>query len=144
MQTAIARAHHIVARLILVGFVVQIYLAGLGAFGAASYEMHRVWGYLLSLPILLLVVLALAGRIGRRGIGATVLLFGLYVVQFVLPGLRVGLPYVAALHVLNALALLGAAAAAARASAGFVAARAARTDTPASVAVARGREHGAP
>ncbi len=62
---------------------------------------------MLAIPILLLLVLALAGRLGSRLIGLSALLVVLTVVQVMLPSLRFSLPFVAALHVVNALALLG-------------------------------------
>lgn len=140
MQMAFAGAHRIVAWFILVGILLQIYLAGGGSFGAVSYDVHRAWGNLLGLPILVLAILALAGRIGRRGIGLTMLLLGLYIVQVALPTLRVGLPYIAALHVLNATALVGVAAATARASGAAIAAR---RREPALTATSTGPERGA-
>jgi hypothetical protein len=91
--------------------LLQFYLAGMALFGAASFEFHRTWGYLLATPILLLLVLALAGGLGRRLIGLSALLVVLTVVQVMLPSLRFSLPFVAALHVVNALALLGVSAA---------------------------------
>jgi Family of unknown function (DUF6220) len=84
----------------------KMYAAGMALFGATSFEFHRTWGNLLAIPILLLLVLALAGRLGRRLIGLSALLVVLTVVQVMLPSLRSSVPLVAALHVLNVLALL--------------------------------------
>ncbi|MFS8531421.1 DUF6220 domain-containing protein [Sphaerobacter thermophilus] len=140
MQMALARAHQIVAWFTVVGILLQIYLAGGGSFGAVSYDLHRAWGNLLGLPILVLPILALAGRIGRRGIGLTMLLLGLYIVQMALPSLRVGLPYIAAFHVLNATALVGVAAATGRASGAAIAAQ---RRTPVLTTTSAGSEHGA-
>jgi hypothetical protein len=107
MQQLIAQAHRGLAWFILVGLLVQFYLAGTGIFGASSFALHIAWGNLMGISILLLLILALVGRVGRRLIGLTMLLLVLYMVQVALPGLRASLPYVSALHVVNALALLG-------------------------------------
>ena len=68
------------------------------------------------------------------------LLLGLYIVQMALPSLRVGLPYIAAFHVLNATALVGVAAATGRASGAAIAAQ---RRTPVLTTTSAGSEHGA-
>jgi heme A synthase len=77
--------------------------------------MHRTLGYLLVLPVLLLVVLALIRR-ERRLIGLTAALIVLIIVQVLLPSLRTSVPWLAALHPINALALMGLTAGIARAA----------------------------
>jgi hypothetical protein len=114
MQRTILYVHQGLAWVVLAGLFLQFYLAGMGLFGAASFEFHRTWGYLLAIPILLLLVLALAGRLGRRLIGLSALLVVLTIVQVMLPSLRASIPLIAALHVVNALALMGVSAAIAR------------------------------
>jgi hypothetical protein len=52
-------------------------------------------------------VLALVGRLGSRLIGLSILLLFLTIVQIVLPSLRVNASWIAALHPVNALALIG-------------------------------------
>jgi hypothetical protein len=76
-------------------------------FGAASFEFHRTLGYLLAVPVILLLVLALAGTLGWRLIGLSALLVLLTVVQIMLPSLRGTASWIAAVHPVNALALLG-------------------------------------
>jgi hypothetical protein len=56
---------------------------------------------------ILFPVLALAGRLGRRLIGLSMLLVVLTTVQMLLPSLRGGAPWIAALHPVNALVLMG-------------------------------------
>jgi hypothetical protein len=107
MQRIILDVHHGLAWGVLVSLLLQFYLAGMALFGAASFEFHRTWGYLLAIPILLLPVLVSVGGLGRCLIGLSALLVVLTVVQVMLPSLRFSLPFVAALHVVNALALLG-------------------------------------
>ena len=114
MQRIILYVHQGLAWVVLAGLLLQFYWAGMALFGATSFEFHRTWGYLLAIPILLLLVLALAGCLGRRLIGLSALLVVLTVVQVMLPSLRFSLPFVAALDVVNALALLGVSGAIAR------------------------------
>ncbi|MGH3006002.1 MAG: DUF6220 domain-containing protein, partial [Gaiellaceae bacterium] len=45
-----------VAAVYLVGAVVQFFLAGLGVFGASSYDAHRAFGLILVLVTLVLLV----------------------------------------------------------------------------------------
>jgi hypothetical protein len=114
MRQIILRVQQGLAWAVLAGLVLQIYFAGLALFGATSFELHRTLGYLLAIPVLLLSILALAGRLGWRLIGLSALLLVLTIVQGILPSLRAGTPWVAALHPVNALALLGASSAIAR------------------------------
>jgi hypothetical membrane protein len=88
-----------VAVLYLVGAVVQFFLAGLGVFGAESYDAHRAFGLVLVLVTLALLVLALVGRMPRMTTILTVVLLGLNVLQMFLANVDVG--EVAALHAVN-------------------------------------------
>lgn len=97
-----------VAWLFLACVVVQVFLAGLGVFaGAQNFNLHREFGYLFGWLTLLLLVLAIAGRLGRRWIGLSALLLVLFALQSVFVALREALPAAAALHPVNALAIFG-------------------------------------
>jgi hypothetical protein len=87
--------------LYLLGVVVQFFLAGLYVFGGSSIESHRVLGFILAAGALLLLILAVVGRLPRRTAVLTVLLLGLSVLQSVL--VNVDIDEVAALHPVNAL-----------------------------------------
>lgn len=76
-------------------------------FGATSFAPHRMLGTALIVGAILLLVLALAGRIGRQRIGLSILLVFLIIVQAALPSLRGTISWIAALHSVNALALMG-------------------------------------
>ena len=89
--------------LFLVGVVVQFFLAGLTVFGGTSIESHRVLGFVLAAAALLLIILALVGRLPRKTVLLTVLLLGLSIVQSVLA--NIGIDEVAALHPVNALVI---------------------------------------
>ena len=94
------------AWLFLACVLVQFFLAGLGVFaGAENFALHREFGYLFGwLPVIMLV-LAAVGRLGRRWIGLSALLIGLFTLQSVFVILRDSLPAIAALHPVNAVAI---------------------------------------
>ena len=94
------------AVLFLVALVVQFFLAGLGVFGAESFEAHRTLGYALQGGAILLLLLALVGRLGRSVIWPTALLVVLAIVQSLLAAAKDDARYLAALHVVNALAIV--------------------------------------
>jgi hypothetical protein len=89
------------AAIYLLGVVVQFFLAGLGAFLETSYDAHQTLGYILAAIALILLVLAIAGRLPRLVFLLAIALLGLNVLQIVLARVEVG--EVAALHVVNAL-----------------------------------------
>ena len=91
--------------LFLVVVVVQFFLAGLGVFGATSFDAHTVLGHLLWMLAVVLVVLAFLARLPRLTLLLTGGLAVLSVVQSVLPFLRDDAPAVAALHPVLALAI---------------------------------------
>jgi len=91
------------AAIYLLGVVVQFFLAGLGAFGATTYDAHRSLGFILAVGSLLLLVFAIVGRVPRIVFFLTVLLVGLNVLQIVLANLDVD--ELAALHPVNALVI---------------------------------------
>jgi hypothetical protein len=89
--------------LFLLGVVVQFFLVGLNVFGGTSIESHRVLGFILSAAALLLIILALVGRLPRKTVLLTVLLLGLTILQSVL--VNVDIDEVGALHPVNALVI---------------------------------------
>ena len=107
MQRIVSRVHRGLARLFLAGMLLEVYLAGTALFGAGSFASHRMVGSALAILAILLPALALAGRLGRYLIGLSLLLTLLTLIQVVLPSLRDTVSWVAALHPVNALALLG-------------------------------------
>jgi hypothetical protein len=88
----------------LAGVVVQFFLAGLGTFGATSFDAHQAFGLVLALLTLILLVLAVVGKVPRILILLAVALLGLNVLQMFLA--QVDVEEVAALHVVNALAIV--------------------------------------
>jgi hypothetical protein len=95
------------AWLILAAVVVQFFLAGLGVFGGTGgFQAHIALGYSLLFVMLIGLLLAFAARLPWRTIGLTALLPVLVFLQSVFISVwHAGLPDVAALHVVNALAI---------------------------------------
>src|SRR6266540_592243 len=79
------------ATIVLLGIVVQVGFAG--------------FGYLVVIGGLVLLMIALAGRVGKRRILQTLGVFGLLIVQVLLAWIGFGVPAVGALHPINALAI---------------------------------------
>jgi hypothetical protein len=107
MQRTVAQIHQWLARTFLAGLLLQFYLASTPIFGAGSFQPHRMLGAALTLIVFLFPVLALTGRLGRQRIALSILLVVLTIVQMMLPSLRGAAPWIAALHPVNALVLMG-------------------------------------
>src|SRR5262249_19523444 len=123
------------AWILLAAVVVQFFLAGTGVFaGASNFQTHATFGYTLSFVMLLGLLLAVAARLPWRTIGLTALLPGLVGLQSPFIAFwHAGLTGLAALHVVNGLAIFALAGFLALRSRRYVAARA-----PASVTVSVG------
>jgi hypothetical protein len=109
MAHSIARtAYPVVAGLFVACAVIQVFLAGLGVFDdPSSFITHRNFGYMFGWLTLVLLVIALVGRIARRYVGLAVLILVLFALQSVFVALREDMPAVAALHPLNGFLILG-------------------------------------
>ena len=107
MQRIMSQILQGLARIFLAGLLLQFYLAGTALFGLGSIGPHRMLGFALIVLAILFPVLALVGRLGRSLIGLALLLAFLTIVQAMLPSLRVNAAWIAALHPVNALALMG-------------------------------------
>ena len=102
-RTALAVVAAVFAALILV----QVFLAGLGVFSSpASFITHREFGYLIGWFTLVILILAVAGRMGRRIVGLAVVALVQMALQSVFILIRTELPAVAALHPVNGVLLL--------------------------------------
>jgi Family of unknown function (DUF6220) len=97
--------------LIWVGLVVvQVFFAGLGIFGATSFDTHKAFGNALHAVTALILLLAIAGPRTGRDIGMSAALFILVTVQIGLVSTRDDAPGLAALHPVLALFAMGLAA----------------------------------
>lgn len=108
MKRGFRIAHMVVASLVLAGIVAQPLLIGLFLFGAVqNADLHAAVGYSLvegGLPLLLIT--AVLARLPRKEMLLTVLLMVDLFVQVLLVNLRDTSSVLAALHPLNAFALL--------------------------------------
>ena len=103
MITSFARrALPIVAWLFVACAIIQVFLAGLGVFeNPARFVTHREFGYTFGLLVLVLLILAIVGRMGGRVIGLSALLLVMFALQSVFVAMRTSQPMVAALHPVN-------------------------------------------
>lgn len=100
-------AHPFTAGLFVACAVVQVFLAGLGVFDdPKAFLTHRDFGYVFGWLTLVVLVLALVGRMPRHIVGLSVLILVLFAFQSVFVALRTTLPVLAALHPLNGFAIL--------------------------------------
>ena len=107
MRNGVTTAYYWLALLIAVAIVVQVFLAGVGVFGANSFDAHENFGWMIHSAAILLFILALIGPRTRRAIGVSFGLLVLMTVQIELVGARDDEPYVAAFHPVLALFVLG-------------------------------------
>lgn len=99
-------AYAVLVWLYLVALVYQIFLAGMGlsGLGSGSMSAHIEFGWLLHLPILLILVAALLARVGRPTIWWVVAFFVSGAIQPILATMD-DMPAIAALHPVNAVIL---------------------------------------
>lgn len=108
MVSLVRTAHLAAVWLFVVCSVIQIFLAGLGVFeNAGRFATHRDFGYTFGLLVLVIPILAIVARLGRRQIGMAALLLVLFLLQSVFVALRDSAPAIAALHPLNGFLILG-------------------------------------
>ncbi len=103
MKQILVRIQHGLAWVILVDLVVQVFLAGVGVFHAASMEFHLYNGAFLGLACLLNLALSFAHR---PLVKWSALLMGLMVLQGALIELGGVSLFISALHPVNALLLI--------------------------------------
>jgi Family of unknown function (DUF6220) len=106
--------------LLFVAIIVQVGLAGYGAFNAVhkaekmsisqktvedGFNAHVALGYVIVLIIVLLLIVAAIGRLGATSVRLSGGLLGLGVLQAILGMISESVPAVGALHTINALAI---------------------------------------
>jgi hypothetical protein len=108
MAKRIARPVHVlVAWLLVVGLLVQVFLAGMGLFDSASmFITHRDFGYTLTLLPFVLIVTSLVGGFGRAEAIAAAVMLGQFILQSILVLQRETSPAIAALHPVNGFLIL--------------------------------------
>ena len=96
-----------VLALFLLAGVVQIFLAGYGAFHG-GFDAHRILGFAMSAIALVVVILAVLGRVGGRDIGLSVLLLLLAALgQSAWAALGEDSAFFGGLHAFEGLAMIG-------------------------------------
>jgi hypothetical protein len=108
MAKRIARpVHVVVAWLLVVGLLVQVFLAGMGVFDSATmFITHRDFGYTLTLLPAVLIVTSLVGGFGRAQAIAAAVMLGQFILQSVFVLQRESNPAIAALHPVNGFLIL--------------------------------------
>jgi len=107
MESAARLVFFVVAVILAVGLVAQVFLAGLGVFaGSSNFTTHRDTGYVLGLLPIILIIAGLIGRVGRRLVVLSAVVWLLFVLQSVLVGVRSDYPGIAALHPVNGFLIL--------------------------------------
>lgn len=92
-------------RLFLIAVVVQFFFAGASAFRATTdWDLHIVFGYALLIASLVILIVAV---LARRSLVLAAILFVAMVLQIVLAQLDDTSRWLASLHAVNALAVLG-------------------------------------
>jgi hypothetical protein len=110
------------AIVLFVALLVQIGLAGYGAFHAIhaaahhpvtkktienGFDIHGAVGGAIIIAMVLMLLVAAIGRLGRRDLRASAILAVLGVIQGILGGVSTSVPALGFLHALNAVAILG-------------------------------------
>ncbi|HEX5911348.1 MAG TPA: DUF6220 domain-containing protein [Thermoleophilaceae bacterium] len=98
--------HLLLVVLALACLVVQVYLAGRGAFGASSYDAHKNLGHVLE-PIALVLIIATVAIPATRNKGDIIQAVAFLVLVVVQTLLAEAGASVAALHPVNALIIIG-------------------------------------
>jgi hypothetical protein len=107
MRAGLSRAYSGTGYLVAALTLVQFFLAGLGIFGATSFDAHESVGYILHGITLIVFLLAIAGPRTGRDIGMGLALLLIATLQVYLPDARDDAPAIAALHPLVALLIMG-------------------------------------
>jgi len=107
MRSGATTGYYALGLVIAAGVVVQVFLAGLGIFGAESFEAHKSFGWIIHTVAIVLFLLALLGPRTGRAIGLGFGLLLLMTIQIAFVNTREDAPYVAALHPVFALLVLG-------------------------------------
>ncbi len=104
MKTTFARIHKGLALYISIGTFLQMFLAGIWVAGVASTpDAHVFFGLSMLLAALLALIIAAVGKLPKKIIGSTALLFVLILLQpFLMLARENGLLFISAFHTLNA------------------------------------------
>jgi hypothetical protein len=97
----------VLAALFVAGIAYQVFLAGMAVFGAGQWSNHVDFGYLVTLVPVLLILTAWLAKAGRPTVWLTVVTLVVAQVQTFLPWFRDDVPWISALHPVNAMIVFG-------------------------------------
>jgi hypothetical protein len=106
MQT-LRYAFFVIAALFVVGIAYQVFLAGMAVFSAGRWSSHVDFGYLVTAVPVLLILGAWLAKAGRRTVWLSVATLIVAQVQTILPWFRADVPWISALHPVNAMVIFG-------------------------------------
>lgn len=106
MQT-LRYAFFVIALLFVVGVAYQVFLAGMAVFSAGRWSSHVEFGYLVTIVPAPLILVAWLAKAGRRTVWLSVATLVVAQVQTILPWFRVDVPWISALHPVNAMVIFG-------------------------------------
>jgi hypothetical protein len=95
------------AVLFVAGIAYQVFLAGMAVFGAGQWSNHVDFGYAVAMVPVLLIITAWLARAGRPTVWLAVITLVVATVQTTLPLFRDDLPWISALHPVNAMVIFG-------------------------------------
>lgn len=101
-----AKAHRLIARMLLGALAFQLFFAGLGVFQVYTFMPHAILGATIILTSFSLPIIAWRGRLERARVWRSWLLAGLMIVQGLLIDVGRIVPLVAAFHPVNAMLLV--------------------------------------
>jgi heme A synthase len=119
-KTALGKVFGWLAAVLFIAVVVQVGLAGYGAFHAVhaadhrsiskktienAFNAHVALGSIIVLVMLVLFLIALAGRLGKRNVKLSGAIVVLGILQAILGGVSESTPAIGPLHTINALAI---------------------------------------
>ena len=91
------------AYLFLLGVAIQFFLAGFGVLGGHSIDPHKAFAGVLEIIALLLIAVAIWGKMGAPVIGMAVVLFVLIVLQYLWASESLSPQWLRSFHVFDAL-----------------------------------------
>jgi mercuric ion transport protein len=96
-----------VAVLFVAGIAYQVFLAGMAVFGAGHWSNHVDFGYFVAMIPALMILTAWLARAGRPTVWLTAITLVAASVQTFLPLFRDDVPWISALHPVNAMVIFG-------------------------------------
>jgi hypothetical protein len=103
VRRVISVLHVGLAWVLLIAVLAEFFFAGLGVFHASDFQIHMMTGYTIGFASVLMLIVALAGWLGRTRI---LLSAWLIVLMFIQMWLVHSTPVLAALHPVNAVVIL--------------------------------------